>query len=162
MYLYGSVIYTYHWLGMSAFVVTGVVVSLSQIVYAPATASVDEPQEYTTPIYVAVLFSLVMPALCLSFGMLAKYALVETEEEKKVALAVQRKLTANDYTFMYFLIMFGFSLCCSIVYFFQNPGIFEKDLFIAGTLGSGINVLGCLFMNTAVSTGNPLGPMFAL
>jgi hypothetical protein len=58
--------------------------------------------------------------------------------------------------------MFTTSLIISAVYFCKHPEEFKMDYFIPGTIGSGLNVIGCLFMNTAVSTGQPLGPMFAL
>ena len=109
--------------------------------------------------YIAVLSSLLMPMTCLSFGILAKYALVDSEPNN---LHLSRKLTANDFTFSYFLVMFTTSLVISSIYFSKNPADFNMDYFIPGTIGSGLNVIACLFMNTAVSTGQPLGPIFAL
>ena len=109
---------------MSAFVVTGVIVSLSTVVFPPAVTLTEEPIVYTTPMYEAVLSSLLMPASCLTFGMLAKYALVENETEKQTTLPVNRKLTPNDYTFAYFFVMFSFSMSCAIFHFMNNPGAF--------------------------------------
>lgn len=73
---------------MSAFVVTGVIVSLSTVIFPPAVPLTEEPIVYTTTMYVAVLSSLLMPASCLTFGMLVKYALVENDNEKQTALPV--------------------------------------------------------------------------
>lgn len=100
--------------------------------------------------YLAVLSSLIMPATCLTFGMIMKHAIFEL------------KASPNDFTFAYFFIMSTFALVCSIVHFRANPGTWRFNYAFRGVLGEAINVIGCLMMNTAVGTGEALGPMFAL
>ena len=96
--------------------------------------------------YIAVLSSLIMPATCLTFGLIVKHSIFEL------------KASANDFTFAYFLIMSLFELMCAIIYFRANPGTWRIDYAIRGVAGEAINVFGCLFMNTAVGTGEALGP----
>ena len=91
-----------------------------------------------------------MPITCLTFGIIAKHAIFEL------------KASANDFTFAYFFLMSMFSLVCAIFHFRANPGTWNFDFAVRGVAGEAINVFGCLLMNTAVGTGEALGPMFAL
>ena len=91
--------------------------------------------------YAAVLSSLLMPAGCITFGMTIKYAVLTL------------KADPMDFTLGYFLLMNFVSQIAAIFYFSLNPGTFNMKYWIPGTIGSAINVLGCMLMNIAVSTG---------
>jgi drug/metabolite transporter (DMT)-like permease len=100
--------------------------------------------------YVAVLSSLIMPVSCLTYGILVKHALIT------------KGVTPSDFTFAYFLLMYGFASVCGLIHFRSDPGTFNMDFFVRGAIGSAINVFGQLLMNNAVSQGIPLAPLFAL
>ncbi len=100
--------------------------------------------------YAAVLSSLLMPASVLAFAIVVKYALITL------------KADANVFTQGYFFLMNLVSQIIAIVYFSQHQDTFEIKYWKAGFLGSAVNVFGCMFMNIAVTSGQPLGPMFAL
>jgi drug/metabolite transporter (DMT)-like permease len=137
---------TYHWLGMSAFVIAAAIVSLSNVFYKPH----DSTEVHTTPMYAAVLSSFIMPITAITFGMLAKFAMLK------------KKLNSNDFNFSYMLLMYAAALLVATYHFFAVPDSFNQENFIRGFIGSAINTFGCLFMNYAIGTGQPLGPMFAL
>lgn len=137
LFLYKNQIMTYHWVGMSIFVIAAVVVSLSNVVYKAK----DDTEIHTTPIYAAVLSSFIMPITAVTFGMLAKYAMLK------------KKLNSNDFNFSYMLIMYAAALIVAIFHFWEEPGSFNKDNFTRGFIGSAINTFGCLFMNYAINTG---------
>ena len=54
----------------------------------------------------------------------------------------------------------GFFFLASLVYFSIN-GI-NWRLYVIGFFGSIIDCIGCFFANSAVATGFPVGPIFAL
>lgn len=91
-----------------------------------------------------------MPVTAITFGMLAKFAMLK------------HKLDSNDFNFSYLLLMYGVNMIFAVHHFFNEPEAFDHNNFIKGFLGSAINTFGCMFMNYAINTGNPLGPMFAL
>ena len=98
-------------IGMLALVLCALLVSLSQLLPSeqlpvdvsdalPVTgdSAVESSEavtlvEYTTPTYVAVLFSLIMPTVCVFYVFLNQY------------IAVHIKLSGNDWTFGYFWLM---------------------------------------------------------
>jgi len=100
--------------------------------------------------YAAVLSSLLMPASCLIFAVVVKYALITL------------KADANVFTQSYFFLMDFVSLTIAIIYFSLHQDEFEIKYWKDGFLGSAVNVFGQMFMMIAVSSGQPLGPIFAL
>ena len=107
-------------------------------------------EEFTVPVYIAILSSFLIPLSFIGGGMLSRKVLVE-----KLA-------DANDYTQAYCFLTFGSSEIAAIIYFKLNPGTFNMDLWVKGFIGSMLNVLGCTFLNLALKYGENYGPMFAL
>jgi magnesium-transporting ATPase (P-type) len=145
-FCYNDILRTYHWVGMAAFVLAGVVVSLSDVVYSDKEESTTV---HTTPMYAAVLSSFIMPITAITFGVLAKFAMLK------------QKLDSNDFNFSYLFVMYTSQLIFSLHYLLTTDE-FSTNNFIRGFMGSAINAIGCMFMNYAINTGQPLGPMFAL
>lgn len=48
-----------------------------------------------------------------------------------------------------------------MVYFNNNPGTFDSQLWIKGSIGSMCNVLGFTFINLAIDTGKEIDLIFA-
>jgi hypothetical protein len=71
-----------------------------------------------------------------------------------------KKISSLDYSFGYFFVEKSIELIASLVYF-QNYKI-DWQLYVIGSIGSVFDCLGCLFVNCAISTGNPIGPILAL
>lgn len=84
---------------MAAFVVAGVIVSLSDVVYGSKS---ETEQVHTTPMYAAVLSSFIMPVTAITFGMLAKFAMIK------------HKLNSDDFNFSYLLLMYAFTLVFAV------------------------------------------------
>ena len=123
----------------------GAFISLSNLYESAALqADPDNP----LPIYVPVLMSCTIPMIFSSFSIFTRYVF-------RV-----KKINATDYTFSYIMLMRG---CCSLttVFYFYMNGINLKD-YSVGTLGSVLEMLGCYFVNCAIATGQPVGPIFAL
>ena len=100
------------------------------------------------PIYVPVMISCLLPVIFSNFGMFSKYVFI------------YKKISPQDFTFGYFLIARGMFFLVSLYYFqFNEMHTFEYFL---GFIGSMLDLTGCFFANSAVSTGNPCGPIFAL
>ena len=65
-----------------------------------------------------------------------------------------------DFTFGYFLIARGFFFCVSIWYFTTHD--FNFNDYCWGFIASMCDITGCFLVNSAVATGSPIGPTFAL
>lgn len=99
------------------------------------------------PIVVPVLVSFSMPLVCSTFGMFTKYVF-------------SKNINALDFNFGYFIVTKGFFFLASLVYFSINGTNWR--LYVIGFFGSIIDCMGCFFANSAVATGFPVGPIFAL
>ena len=149
---YGVGLKLFQILGMVSFVCCAVIVSLSDLFQPKETSTVVEMKisEITTPIHVAVLSSLCMPASCTVFCFLIKYA------------NTNLKLRANDYTAAYWFIMSFVVQIAAIVYFNTSEGSFVLGDWIRGSLGSITNLAGCGFIVAAYgSDGAPYGVITA-
>ena len=96
----------------------------------------------TLPIYVAVLCSLAMPLAVTFIQAAQKYVTIHLE------------LSSEDYTFGYFFLMGFFLQIISIIKFCTSGG-WSTRLWLFGTAGSFLNVLGGLVCVAAFSTGYP-------
>ena len=106
-------------------------------------------EEESTPMWVAVLASLVMPIVCTFFIMVIKYSNETLNNDPR------------DWTTALWLIA---SICWQIsgVVAFSQDETFEWSKFINGSIASALNLAGCLFVITCFSTGAPAGPASAL
>jgi hypothetical protein len=136
---------------MAGLIICAIVVSLSNLVEPAADGdSTGEVQVYTTPVYVAVLVSFIMPLTCLVQGLITKYALVTL------------KVNSKDFSFCYYLLMSIAWQIVGIVYFSTHKGSFDWGKWIFGFASSICNAAGCLFVQAAIATGEPMGPISAL
>ena len=88
-----------------------------------------------------------MPITCTFYVVIVKY--VDT----------QLKLKATDFTIAYWGIM---SLAFEIAGLISYKTEFNLNLWLIGLLGSFLNLIGCVFVIAAMSTGDPIGPISAL
>lgn len=123
----------------------GTFISLSNLY---KTAALNADPVNPLPIYVPVLMSCTIPMIFSSFSIFTRYVF-------RV-----KKISATDYTFSYIMLTRGCCMLTSIFYFYKY-GINTRDYTI-GTLGSILEMLGCYFVNCAIATGQPVGPIFAL
>ena len=100
------------------------------------------------PIYVPILISFILPVTFSGFGMFS------------IWVFRYKKISPMDFTFGYFLIARGMFFCISIWYFGTHELKFYD--YCLGFIGSMCDLTGCFFANSAVATGNPCGPIFAL
>jgi hypothetical protein len=92
-----------------------------------------------------------MPITCTFYVVIVKY--VDT----------QLKLKATDFTIAYWGIMsLAFEIAGLISYKTENKTEFNLNLWLIGLLGSFLNLIGCVFVIAAMSTGDPIGPISAL
>jgi hypothetical protein len=148
-FLHQDDILCYHWLGMSGLIFCAVIISLSPVIL-PEYDESEQLVVHETPMYVAVLSNFILPVIGISMGLVAKKALVTY------------KADPNAFSLGYFLIMSVVFQVIGLVHFMNNAGSFNLSHWVAGFFGSAINALGCIFINTSVSTGAPQGPIFAL
>lgn len=100
------------------------------------------------PIIVPVLCSMLLPVIFSTFGIFTKYVFGT------------KRISPLDFTFGYFLIVKGTALLISAWYFTTEP--IDTYDYLLGSFGSILDLTGCFFANCAVSTGAPIGPIFAL
>ena len=134
--LYHDIIERHHVIGMAGLIGCAIIVSLSNLI-EPAAADIEgvgEVQIYTTPVYVAVLVSFVMPLVCVLQGLVTKYALVTL------------KVNSKDFSFCYYLLMSLAWQIVGIIYFSTHKGSFEWSKWILGFASSICNAAGCLFV----------------
>lgn len=142
--IYKTKIQTHHIIGIFCMLAAATCISLSQLFTHKVAVNSEAA---TIPIIIPVLVSFSMPLVCCNFGIFTRYVF-------------SKKITANDFSFGYFVVGKGFFFLASLVYF-SIAGI-DWRLYIIGFFGSIVDCLGCFFCNSAVATGFPMGPIFAL
>lgn len=141
--IYKTKIQLHSVIGILCMLVAATSISLSQLFMHET----DPSRVGEIPILIPILVSFSMPLVCSNFGMFTKYV-------------YKRGINANDFTFGYLLMAKGFFFLASLVFYARN-GI-DWQMFVIGFFGSIIDGMGCFFANRAISTGSPVGPIFAL
>lgn len=67
-----------------------------------------------------------------------------------------------NWNFAYNLVFSVGLLIAAVIKFAVNPVYFSINYFIIGTIGSFFGTAGCLFSQSAIASGAPLGPIGAL
>ena len=156
----GTTVKTHHIFGMTIMVICVVSVSISDVIFideeelskASASASVEDKEEPSLPVWKAVAASLIPPVAISCNALHAKYV------SKNV------RLNSYDFTIAYWgLIALIFQIVGGI-YFTSNRDdeVFDVKLWTSGTIASFLNVLGSAFCIASFSTGAPMGPISAI
>ena len=136
---------------MSFIILCTILVSLSELFSSTPPESSWVVVDGKTPIYAAVLVSLLMPLVCTIFSNVIKYA------DKSM------RLNALDWNCaFYFFMTLTFQIIA--IYNFSTGAIgFEFELWLRGFFASLVNLLGSVFIISAFNTdGAPYGPIGAL
>ena len=159
-YVYGIAFDRRQFFGMAAMILCAVLVSLSEVFFPPKVEGEDQDEPSTpgttdevdekVPVWVAILFSFLMPSVCAAFVIVIKHA----NETLNIA--------AKDFTIAYNFIYSLIFQIIGIYSFIQYEGSFEFKYFIQGFFGSLICLLGDLFALSCFQTGAPIGPSSAL
>ena len=137
-------------LGMLALVTCTILVSLSEL-FAKGSSDDVVVIDGKTPTYVAVLVTLLMPAVCTAFANFIKYA------------DIHLRLNAMDWTCAYCGLMSLAFQFIGIINFSTGDVEFDFDYWIRGAFASLLNCLGLIFVIAALNTnGAPFGPIGAL
>lgn len=138
---------------MAVMVVSAVIVSLSGVFITDAGSDLTEEntqideESKTWPIYVPILVSFSMPITCAFFILFIKRSMIKL------------KLDSNNWVFAYNLIFSIAFAIASIIKFVIDPSFFDIKFFIIGIIGSFFGNVGCLFSQSAIGSGAPLGPI---
>ena len=137
--------------GMCSLVACTICVSLSELFQADDSLQEIIVVDGKTPVYVAVLTSLVFPLVCAVFSVLIKYA------DKNL------RLDAFDWNCSSLgLMSFAFQIV-GVVNFSTGAVPFDLGHFIRGSFGSLFNLSGTVWIIAAFnSDGAPFGPILAL
>lgn len=106
--------------------------------------------EATIPVFVPILFALIVPVVQSTNVMVMKVA------------STVHKAPGRDFTFAFYLVSSGVTFVIAISYFFTHEGSFDFYSFVVGVIGSTCQIIGVLCMNLAISTGKASGPIMAI